>query len=243
MSNSHAYVITVNGLERWYGRGSAVVHALVGIDLNVRQGEMVALMGPSGSGKSTLMQILGLLDRPDAGSYQFAGEDVHRLSSREAANLRGTRIAFVFQAIHLLPRLNVLNNVELPMRYAHFAAAERRSRALDSLERVGLAGLVDRKPPQLSGGQAQRVAIARAVAPGPDVLLADEPTGALDRASGREVLSLFQELNRRLGLTMVIVTHDPFVAQHAQRIVELEDGRIVADRPVEHRLHAKGVGA
>lgn len=228
-------VIQVRGLERRYGQGPAAVQALAGIDLGVARGEFVALMGPSGSGKSTLMQILGLLDRPTAGSYLLSGRDVTRIGPRQAASLRGRRIAFVFQGIHLLPRLSAVANVELPMVYARTPARERTHRAVQSLERVGLGSLLQRQPSQLSGGQAQRVAIARAVAPEPDLLLADEPTGALDRKSGREVLHVFQQLNEEIGLTIVMVTHDPHVARHARRIVELEDGRIVGDRPVEER--------
>jgi ABC-type lipoprotein export system ATPase subunit len=227
--------VEVRGLVRRYGQGEAAVLALRGVDLTVHRGEMVALMGPSGSGKSTLMQILGLLDRASEGSYRLAGRDVARLGSRAAAELRGRRIGFVFQGIHLLPRLTALGNVELPMAYARMPAAERRRRAQETLQRLGLAHLTHRLPAQMSGGQAQRVAVARAVAPGPDLLLADEPTGALDRASGREVLRLFQELNEGMGLTILLVTHDPFVARHARRIVELEDGRIVGDRVVEDR--------
>jgi len=229
-------LIDVQNLTRRYGQGETAVDALAGVDLRIARGEFVALMGPSGSGKSTLMQILGLLDRPTAGTYRFDGRDVSRLSARQAADLRGRRIAFVFQGIHLLPRLSALANVELPMVYARMGARERRRRAEESLARVGLAHLAHRMPNQLSGGQAQRVAIARAVAPGPDLLLADEPTGALDRASGREVLALFQELNQDLGLTTVVVTHDPMVARHAARLIELEDGRFTADRPVADRL-------
>lgn len=232
-------VIEAKGLTRQHGHGDAAVQAINGIDLVVKQGEMVALMGPSGSGKSTLMQILGLLDRPTKGSYHLAGKDVSRLSKGESADLRGRRIAFVFQAIHLLPRLSAIRNVELPMVYARFSAEERQKRANESLARVGLSHLATRRPNQLSGGQAQRIAIARAVAPGPDLLLADEPTGALDRASGRDVLALFQQLNQDLGLTIVIVTHDPLVGRHAKRIVELEDGRIITDRPVEDRILAQ----
>jgi ABC-type lipoprotein export system ATPase subunit len=226
-------LIQTRGLEKRYGQGDATVRALAGIDLTVERGEMVALMGPSGSGKSTLMHILGLLDRATDGTYRFAGRDVSRLSAGQAAALRGRRIGFVFQGIHLLPRLTALANVELPMVYARMPAAERRRRAQESLERVGVGHLAGRLPSQMSGGQAQRVAIARAVATGPDLLLADEPTGALDRASGREVLAAFQRLNREFGLSLVVVTHDPQVARHARRIVELEDGRIVADRRVD----------
>jgi len=198
------------------------------------------LMGPSGSGKSTLMQVLGLLDRPTAGTYRLNGQDLSRVSARTMAQLRGRRIGFVFQGIYLLPRLSALRNVELPMVYARMPQKEQRRRALDALERVGVGHLAGRMPNQLSGGQAQRVAIARAVAPGPDLLLADEPTGALDRASGREVLGVFQTLNRDLGLTIVMVTHDPVVSRHAQRIIEMEDGRFIRDYQVapEDRLVA-----
>ncbi len=232
-------LIEARGLARRYGQGDAAVQALRGVDLDVRRGEMIALMGPSGSGKSTLMHILGLLDRPSDGSYRLDSRDVSRIGSREAAQLRGRRIAFVFQGIHLIPRLTLQKNVELPMAYARMPAPERRRRAADTLASVGLGNLAQRLPSQVSGGQAQRAAIARAVAPGPDLLLADEPTGALDRASGREVLAIFQELNESLGLTVVLVTHDPIVARHAERLVELEDGRVVADRPVRDRLLAK----
>lgn len=238
MSSISSPVIQVAGLKRIYGQGQAAVEALAGIDLTIAAGELVALMGPSGSGKSTLMQILGLLDRPTSGTYHLSGQDVSRLAAGQAAAFRGNRIAFVFQSIHLLPRLSALKNVELPMLYARMAGPERRRRALDSLDRVGLAHLAHRLPSELSGGQAQRVAIARAVACGPDLLLADEPTGALDRASGRDVLALFQELNRALGLTVVVVTHDPTVAAHAGRVVELEDGRIVQDSVVDNPVAA-----
>jgi len=234
-------VIDADDLRRDYGQGEAIVHALAGVSLSVRAGEMVALMGPSGSGKSTLMQILGLLDRPTGGRYAFNGRPVAQIGAAEAARLRGRHIGFVFQAIHLLPRLNAAANVELPMVYARMKPAERRVRVRDSLERLGVGHLAHRRPNQLSGGQAQRVAIARAIAPGPELLLADEPTGALDRASGQAVLASFQALNRDLRLTIVVVTHDPLVARHAERIVELEDGRVVADRPVEDRLIAPDV--
>jgi putative ABC transport system ATP-binding protein len=229
-------LIQTHQLQRNYGRGDATVAGLAGIDLAIHRGEMVALMGPSGSGKSTLMQILGLLDRPTSGNYRLSGSDISTLSGSQQAELRGRRIGFVFQGIHLLPRLSAIQNVELPMVYARFSASERKALARQSLARVGLSHLANRRPTQLSGGQAQRIAIARAVAPGPDLLLADEPTGALDRASGRAVLALFQHLNADLGLTIVLVTHDSFVGRHAQRIVELEDGRIVADHLVEDRI-------
>ncbi|MGC8487641.1 MAG: ABC transporter ATP-binding protein [Clostridia bacterium] len=231
-------IIDARDLRRQYGQGESTVHALAGVTLSVRAGEMVALMGPSGSGKSTLMQILGLLDRPTSGTYQLDGRPVAQLSSGEAARLRGSHIGFVFQSINLLPRLDAVSNVELPMVYARMKPADRRQRVLQSLERLGVGHLARRRPNQMSGGQAQRVAIARAIAPGPDLLLADEPTGALDRASGQAVLAAFQALNRDLGLTIVVVTHDPLVARHAGRIVELEDGTVLHDRPVEDRILA-----
>lgn len=228
----------LRGVTKQYGAGAAAVSALSGIDLEIRRGEMVALIGPSGSGKSTLMHVLGLLDRPSSGTYHLAGQDVSRLGSRGAARLRGSRVGFVFQGIHLLPSLSALRNIELPMAYSRAGRGDRQRRAREALESVGLTALAHRYPSQMSGGQAQRVAIARAVAPGPELLLADEPTGALDRRSGRTVLALFQELHRHLGLTLVIVTHDPFVAQHTQRIVQLEDGRVTDDSPVIDRLLA-----
>lgn len=234
-----AVLVRLRGVTKEYGAGIATVRALAGIDLEIRRGEMVALVGPSGSGKSTLMHVIGLLDRPSAGQYQLAAQDVSRLGARGAARLRGSRIGFVFQAIHLLPSLTALRNVELPMAYGRMARVERQRRAREALERVGLMDLAQRYPRQMSGGQAQRVAIARAVAPGPELLLADEPTGALDRRSGRIILALFQELHRHLGLTLVIVTHDPWVAQHTQRIVQLEDGSIADDTPVTDRLLAE----
>lgn len=229
----------LQGIRKSYGRGPAAVEALAGIDLEIRQGEMVALVGPSGSGKSTLMHVLGLLDRASAGTYTLAGDDVTRLSGRAAARLRGSRVAFVFQAIHLLPSLTALGNVELPMAYARQPRGSRQERALAALQRVGLPHLAHRYPSAMSGGQAQRVAIARAVATGPRLLLADEPTGALDRRSGRTVLALFQELHRSSGLTVVLVTHDPLVAQHAERIIQMEDGRIIGDVSVADRLLAE----
>lgn len=229
-------LVEVHGLTRQYGEGDATVSALAGIDCTIARGEMVALMGPSGSGKSTFMQILGLLDRPTSGTYLLSGQDVSRLASRAASRLRGRRVAFVFQGIHLLPRLTALANVELPLLYARVPSATRRKRALESLDKVGVSHLASRIPAQMSGGQAQRVAIARAIATEPGLLLADEPTGALDRASGRGVLGVFQALNDSVGLTVVMVTHDPFVAQHARRILELEDGRIVGDHTVEDRI-------
>lgn len=228
--------IVLEDIARRYGEGEAAVHALRGINLTIQAGEMVALMGPSGSGKSSLMNILGLFDRASSGTYTLAGQDMMRLSARQQASWRGRRIAFVFQGIHLLPRLNALANVELPMSYARIPASQRREAAVAALEHLGVAHLRDRFPNQMSGGQAQRAAIARAIAPGPDVLLADEPTGALDRKSGQLVLGAFQNLHQQTGVTVIIVTHDPFVAQHAERIISLEDGHVVGDQQVADRL-------
>lgn len=229
-------LIQLDDIARRYGEGEATVHALRGISLTIRAGEMVALMGPSGSGKSSLMNILGLFDAATTGTYRLGDQDMTRLTARQQATFRGRRIAFVFQGIHLLPRLTALANVELPMSYARMPAAERRDRALKALDLLGVGALKDRYPSQMSGGQAQRVAIARAIAPGPDVLLADEPTGALDRHSGQLVLGAFQELHDRLGVTVILVTHDPAVAQHAERIISLEDGSVIDDQPVRDRL-------
>jgi putative ABC transport system ATP-binding protein len=228
--------IELKDVSRSYGEGEVAVHALRGVTLSIQPGEMVALMGPSGSGKSSLMNILGLFDRATGGSYMLARQDMTHLTARQQAAFRGRRIAFVFQGIHLLPRLTALANVELPMSYARMAATKRRESAQAALERLGVASLERRYPSQMSGGQAQRVAIARAIAPGPDVLLADEPTGALDRKSGELVLGAFQELHEQTGVTIILVTHDSFVAQHAQRIVSLEDGQVVGDGPVTDRL-------
>ena len=231
-------LVELRNITKRYGSGTAAVQALAGIDLQIPRGQMVALVGPSGSGKSTLMHVMGLLDRPSGGTYLLSGGDVSHIRGAAAARLRGSRVAFVFQGIHLLPSLTAIGNIQLPMAYARLPRAERHRRAEAALARVGLAELARRYPGEMSGGQAQRVAIARAVAPGPELLLADEPTGALDRRSGRTVLALFQELHRTLGLTIVVVTHDPLVAQHAERIVRMEDGRIVDDAPVTDRLRA-----
>lgn len=234
--SSHGPLIEVQDLGRRYGEGAAAVDALKGVSLSIARGQMVALMGPSGSGKSTLMNILGLFDRASSGSYRLAGLDMLRLSAKSQAELRGRRIAFVFQGIHLLPRLTALDNVKLPMEYARMPRTEQMERAKAALARLGVQNLADRYPSQMSGGQAQRVAIARAIAAGPDLLLADEPTGALDRKSGRLVLQAFQNLHRQTGVTVVLVTHDPLVAQHAERLIELEDGRVLSDHEVADRI-------
>lgn len=225
-------VIEARDLTKVYGRGENRVEALAGISMNVEPGEWISIMGPSGSGKSTLMNLIGLLDRPTSGAYTLDGRDVSRLRGGELARARRDLIGFVFQSYNLLSRQSALANVELPMVYAGIGRKERRERALGVLERVGLAGRVHHRPTELSGGQNQRVAIARALVNNPALLLADEPTGNLDTASGGEILDLFAELNAS-GVTVVVVTHDAEVAARAERMVELRDGRIVADERSE----------
>jgi len=221
-------IIETSGLTKVFGSNGMAVHALRGIDIAVARGEFVALMGPSGSGKSTLMAILGCLDSPTAGRYQLDGEPVEGLTGAALARIRNEKIGFVFQSYNLLPKANVLRNVELPLLYAGLPRKERKARALEMLEKVGIPEKADVLPAQLSGGQRQRVAIARALANRPALLLADEPTGALDSKTGAEVLELFGELNRQ-GNTVLLVTHDPKIAGHAQRRVELQDGLVVRE--------------
>ena len=218
-------IIETRGLTKTYGSNGVAVHALRGIDLDVAHGEFVALIGPSGSGKSTLMSILGCLDTPTAGSYALDGERVEGLSGSELAHIRNEKVGFVFQQYNLLPKASVLRNVELPMLYAGVGRKERRARAQELLERVGIPEKAKTLPANLSGGQRQRVAIARALANRPVMLLADEPTGALDSKTGHEVLDLFRALNEQ-GNTVLIVTHDLSIAATAQRQVELYDGLI-----------------
>lgn len=221
-------MIEIEDLRKVYIMGEEEVPALDGISLTIARGEYVAVIGPSGSGKSTLMNILGGLDRPTSGRYSFEGEDVSRFSDDQLAEFRRRRIGFVFQSFQLLPRLTALQNVELPMIYAGLPPLERRGRAADLLERVGLGARMAHRPTQLSGGQQQRVAIARSLANRPDLLLADEPTGALDTKTSEDVLELFSELNAE-GLTLAIVTHDPDVAAVARRRIMFRDGLVVSD--------------
>ncbi|GGO24269.1 ABC transporter ATP-binding protein [Deinococcus humi] len=221
-------VVDLRGIRKVYEQGDVVFEALKGVDVQIVQGEMVALMGPSGSGKTTLMQIIGLLDRPSAGSYVLGGRDVTTLSENERAEARNTDIGFVFQAFHLLPRLNLLENVEVPLTYAGVTAAERRERALDVLRRVGLEDKARNLPSQISGGQKQRVAVARALAGSPRLLLADEPTGNLDTRTGEEVMALFGELHAE-GTTVVLVTHEPEIGAYAERIIRVRDGLVESD--------------
>jgi putative ABC transport system ATP-binding protein len=220
-------IIETAGLTKVFGSNGMAVHALRGIDLTVARGEFVALIGPSGSGKSTLMAILGCLDSPTAGRYLLDGEPVEGLSGAALARIRNEKVGFVFQNYNLLPKANTLRNVELPLLYAGLPRKERRERAAEMLEKVGIPEKANVLPAQLSGGQRQRVAIARALANRPALLLADEPTGALDSKTGAEVLELFAELNRQ-GNTVILVTHDPRIAALASRRVELSDGLVVS---------------
>ena len=222
-------LITLAGVCKSYRNGELVTPVLHGIDLQVRTGDYLALMGPSGSGKSTLMNLLGLLDRADSGRQTLAGRDVTGLDAAEQAELRNRSIGFVFQGFNLLKRMSIAENVALPMLYAGRSRREARVRALELLGQVGLGSLGERLPSQLSGGQQQRVAIARALANRPPLLLADEPTGNLDTQTTDEVLALLDGLNRDQGLSIVIVTHENDVAAHARRLVRLKDGRVVYD--------------
>lgn len=221
-------VIFAEGIAKIYGNNSNAVHALRGVDITVERGEFLALIGPSGSGKSTLMAIIGCLDRPSGGRYFLDGVEVQNLSGAELAAIRNTRIGFVFQQYNLLTKASVVRNVELPMLYAGVGRKERRARALELLEKVGIREKAEMLPGQLSGGQRQRVSVARALANNPSILLADEPTGALDSKTGAEVLELFQELNRQ-GHTVILVTHDPTIAAKANRRVIIRDGLVATD--------------
>ncbi|NUM75599.1 ABC transporter ATP-binding protein [candidate division KSB1 bacterium] len=224
-------LIDVQKLFKIYEIGEIKVNALRGVDVQIGENEYVAIMGPSGSGKSTLMNILGCLDTPSEGKYQFGGEDVHKMDDDQLAEIRNRRIGFVFQTFNLLPRATALHNVELPLVYAGVAASKRRAQAKAALERVGLTDRMTHKPNELSGGQRQRVAIARALVNNPSIILADEPTGNLDTATGDEIMNIFTDLHNQ-GNTIILVTHEEYIAEHAHRILRLRDGRIESDTTV-----------
>ncbi|MCC7110267.1 MAG: ABC transporter ATP-binding protein [Deltaproteobacteria bacterium] len=221
-------LIELTGIEKTYRMGDNVVRALRGASLKVDQGEMVAIMGASGSGKSTMLNVIGTLDRPDGGSYVLDGEAIGSYDEVQLSELRNRKIGFVFQAFHLLPRDTALENVELPMVYAGERSAVRKQRAAQALARVGLADRMDHLPTQLSGGQQQRVSIARALVNDPVLLLADEPTGALDSSTTSQVMELFTELHAQ-GMSIVMVTHDPGIARYAKRVVTFKDGAVISD--------------
>jgi len=225
-------VILTHRLTREYVMGSEVVHALRGVDIQIKKNEYVACMGPSGSGKSTLMNLIGCLDTPTAGEYWLNGQKVSDLTDDQLARIRNKEIGFVFQTFNLLPRADALHNVELPLIYAGLGAKERRERAARALERVGLGDRMDHRPNELSGGQRQRVATARALVNEPSILLADEPTGNLDSATGNEIMGLFEELHDA-GQTIVLVTHEHDIAAHARRQIHLLDGKIERDERTE----------
>src|ERR1051326_3533590 len=222
-------VIEIKDLVKDYKLGDVPVHVLKGVSLEIERGDFVAIMGPSGSGKSTLMNILGCLDKPTSGIYKLDGTSVGQLDRDQLAEIRNKKIGFVFQQFNLLARTSAAENVELPLMYTETPAAERRARAMKALKAVGLAGREEHHPSQLSGGQQQRVAIARSLVNDPKLILADEPTGALDSKTSVEVMDIFQRLNRERGITLVLVTHEPDIGAYADRVVVFKDGRIQKD--------------
>jgi putative ABC transport system ATP-binding protein len=225
-------VISIENVTKLYVMGDETIHALRGVSLEIRRNEYLAIMGPSGSGKSTLMNMLGCLDTPTSGKYEFNGQDVASMVDDELADIRNREIGFVFQTFNLLARSDALKNVELPLIYAGVPPHERRERARETLESVGLGNRIHHRPNELSGGQRQRVAIARALVNRPSIILADEPTGNLDSKTGVEIMALFEELYER-GNTLIVVTHEESIARHARRIVRLHDGLIDSDGPVD----------
>lgn len=229
-------VIQIRNVERVYNTGAEPVYALKGVSLEIVTGEYVAIMGTSGSGKSTLMNIIGCLDLPDSGTYNLDGREVQSLSENELSEVRNKKLGFVFQQFNLLPRMNALENVMLPLVYAGLKRDERKARAEKVLRLVGLGDRMHHRPTQLSGGQQQRVSIARALVNTPSVLLADEPTGALDSQTSAEIMTLFNELHEE-GMTVILVTHEQDIAEHARRIVRLKDGAIISDQPVRRGAH------
>ena len=231
-------VIELDHIHKTYSMGDVEVHALRGVSLTIRKGEFVAIMGTSGSGKSTTMNIIGCLDRPTRGTYILDGQDVSQLSKDDRADIRSQKLGFVFQGFNLLSRTSAIENVELPMLYAGLDSHERHKRAMEALAAVGLVGREQNHPNQLSGGQQQRVAIARALVNHPALILADEPTGNLDSRTSIEVMEIFQRLNREQGITLVLVTHEPDIAEYAQRVVVFKDGKIKKDYEIENQRDA-----
>jgi len=231
-------VIQLEHIHKVYSMGDVEVHALRGVSLTIREGEFVAIMGASGSGKSTTMNIVGCLDQPTRGHYILDGEDVSQMSKDERADIRCQKIGFVFQGFNLLSRTSALENVELPMLYAGVESGQRDQRAMEALAAVGLTGREQNHPNQLSGGQQQRVAVARALVNNPALILADEPTGNLDSRTSVEVMEIFQRLNRERGITLVLVTHEPDIAEYAQRVIVFKDGKIKKDYQIEKQRDA-----
>ena len=231
-------VIQLDHIHKTYTMGDVEVHALRGVSLRIREGEFVAIMGASGSGKSTTMNIIGCLDRPTRGTYILDGEDVSQMSKDQRADIRCKKIGFVFQGFNLLSRTSALENVELPMLYLGVDATQRHQRAMEALAAVGLAGREQNHPNQLSGGQQQRVAVARSLVNHPALILADEPTGNLDSRTSVEVMEIFQRLNRERGITLVLVTHEPDIAQYADRVIVFKDGKIKSDYQVKDKRDA-----
>ena len=226
-------IVEVNNLKKYYSIGGETVKALNDVSFTINKGDFISIIGPSGSGKSTLMNMIGCLDTPDSGSYFLDGEDVFKLKSKQLADVRNRKIGFIFQSFNLLSKETALENVELPLLYRGANAKSRREVALYALKQVGLEDRADHRPSELSGGQQQRVAIARALAGNPPILLADEPTGALDTKTGKEVMSLITELNKQ-GHTIILITHDLKIAQLAKRVIHLHDGRLLEQREAVH---------
>ncbi|OBS95494.1 macrolide ABC transporter ATP-binding protein [Vibrio tasmaniensis] len=230
---SNKFLVELSNIGKHYSNGDTEIRALDGVDLSIEKGEFLSILGPSGSGKSTLMNMLGCLDKPTEGEYQLDGKNVAALSANDLAGIRNQKIGFVFQSFNLLEYASALDNVALPLVYSGIKAKERRKRAAELLEQVGLGDRLDHKPNQLSGGQKQRVAIARALVNDPQIILADEPTGALDSKSGAEIEALFNQLHAE-GRTLIIVTHDNSLAERTKRIVTIKDGKVLSDRQGQH---------
>ena len=242
MTAPESMIIELSDLCKVYKMGEVEVHALCDVSLQVKAGEMMAIMGPSGSGKSTMMNIIGCLDQPTSGEYRLDGRDVSRLDDDQLAAIRNGKIGFVFQTFNLLARTSALENAMLPLIYAGVTRSERIDRARAALESVGLEKRLDHTPNELSGGQQQRVAIARALVNSPSIILADEPTGNLDSKSGAEVMAILQWLNRYKGITVVLVTHDPRISQHTNRVIHLYDGQITEEELIAEPLVAQAGG-